>query len=178
MKPLTPIALLACLLAGCEGEKAEGPTAPRGTWAGTYTQASLRYGLVDGARSADPPVANQPCLVSLLFAQAWPYRVELRQAGNQIEGTVRDVQLGLRCKVRGSVDTDGSMRWEQADCAPRCVDVTVSGRCDLEVCAARQTAHGLADVPAVDANLEWDVTDRATGQTRRVTMAAVLGLNR
>jgi hypothetical protein len=177
-KPALLLALLAGLLAGCEDDGAEGPTAPRGTWSGVYSQASLSYGLVDGARVSDRPSAQQSCLVSLLFAQPWPYRVELRQSGDQIEGTLRDVQLGLRCKVRGTVDGDGSLRWAQTDCSPRCVDVTVSGRCDLEVCAVRQTAHGLDNVPAVDANLEWDVTDRATGETRRIAMAAVLGLDR
>lgn len=176
---VSTIALLACLSAACGGEGVEGPTAPRGTWSGTYGQASLRYSLIDGTAASDAPrPAGQSCLVDLLFAQPWPYRVELRQAGTQVEGTVRDVQLGLRCNVRGSVQGDGSVRWEQTDCTPRCVDVAVSGRCDLEVCPVRQAAHGLRDVSAVDAKLEWDVTDRATRQTRRIAMAGVLGLER
>lgn len=179
---LQPIALFACLALACGGEGVEGPTAPRSTWSGAYDEASLRYSVVDGVpvpdRAAPSRPAGQSCLVDLLFAQPWPYRIELRQSGAQIEGTLRDVQLGLRCNVRGSVQGDGSVRWEQTDCTPRCVDVAVSGRCDLEVCPVRQAAHGLRGVPAVDAKLEWDVTDRATRQTRRIAMAGVLGLER
>jgi hypothetical protein len=177
---LRPIAglLLAALATGCTGEEGS-PTAPGGrSWAGTYSHSTLGYGVIDGVRAADPPAGSHHCLVSFLFAQSWPQEVELRQNGGQIEGTYRDVGLGFRCSLRGRFDAKGTVRWEQSECTPRCFDLAIRNRCDLQVCPSQQVANGVSGVFALDTNTSWDTTDRTTGQQRRISMAGVLSLER
>jgi hypothetical protein len=175
--PLTGC-LLWALAAGCTGEESV-PTAPgMNSWAGVYSRSTLGYGVVDGVRAADSQAAGGHCLVSFLFAQAWPQEVELRQTGDLVEGTVKDVGLGFRCSLRGRVDADGTIRWEQSDCTPRCFDLAIRDRCDLQVCPSQQVANGIRGVLSLDSTIQWDTTDRATGQRRRIAMAGVLSLNR
>lgn len=170
--------LFCVLAAGCTGEESV-PTAP-GThsWAGAYSHSALGYGVIDGVRAADSSGVGDHCLVSFLFAQTWPQEVELRQAGDLIEGTIKDVGLGFRCSLRGRVDADGTIRWEQSECTPRCFDLAIRNRCDLQVCPSQQVANGIRDVLSLDSTIEWETTDRATGLRRRIAMAGVLSLNR